>query len=91
MPNDVLLMLSHKNTHNGSDAAAGEDEEGGAGGGGGDDDASDEEVEEVSGYHFMDCVPLFISYIYVTSGKNYTLTAHVYNLIILSRTPKTIT
>lgn len=29
---------------------------------------SDVEMEEVSGYHFMDCMPLFVSYIYVTSG-----------------------
>jgi hypothetical protein len=33
-----------------------------------DDDESDGEMEEVTGYHFMDCVPIFISYIYVTSG-----------------------
>lgn len=51
----------------GDDAAEGEDAEGG-GGGGEDDDSSDVEMEEVSGYHFMDCMPLFVSYVYVTSG-----------------------
>ena len=33
------------------------------------DDESEAEMEEVSGYHFMDCVPLFVSYVYITSGK----------------------
>jgi hypothetical protein len=29
---------------------------------------SDEEVEEVSGYHFIECTALFVSYVYITSG-----------------------
>jgi len=33
------------------------------------DEDSEVEMEEVSGYHFMDCMPLFVSYVYVTSGK----------------------
>ena len=55
----------------GDGLAAGEGEEAG----GADDDDSDVEVEEVSGYHFMDCMPLFVSYVYVTSGK------HAFNAI----------
>ena len=41
---------------------------------------SDEEVEleEVSGYHFMDCMPLFVSYVYVTSGRIYLYFMHIY-------------
>jgi hypothetical protein len=34
-----------------------------------DEEDSEVEVEEVSGYHFMDCMPLFVSYVYVTSGN----------------------
>jgi len=35
-----------------------------------DDEDSEVEMEEVSGYHFMDCMPLFVSYVYVTSGSH---------------------
>ena len=35
------------------------------------DEDSEVEMEEVSGYHFMDCMPLFVSYVYVTSGEFY--------------------
>lgn len=37
-----------------------------------DDDNTDDEVEELTGYHFIDCVTLFVCYTYVNSGNNIT-------------------
>lgn len=33
-----------------------------------DDDNDDDDVDEVIGYHFMSCTPLFSAYVYITSG-----------------------
>lgn len=52
-------------------------------GAGAEEDADSEvEMEEVSGYHFMDCMPLFVSYVYVTSGER---TAYFFMLCLASR------
>jgi hypothetical protein len=32
------------------------------------EEAEEEEMDEVTGYHFMECATLFISYVYITSG-----------------------
>jgi hypothetical protein len=60
---------------------AAEGEEGGDGGA--EDEDSDVEMEEVSGYHFMDCMPLFVSYIYVTSGARQHSNAPLYRYLLI--------
>jgi hypothetical protein len=56
LPPELVLAISHKGASDGD-----EDK---------DDEAdSDDEMEEVTGYHFMDCVPLFVSYVYVNSAS----------------------
>lgn len=47
-------MLSDEKGEDGEEDGAGDDEE--------------EEVDELSGYHFMECTTLFVSYVYITSG-----------------------
>jgi len=76
LPPEIVLAISHRGGSNSGELGADGEEEGdgdrdasGTHGAGGDDEEdSDVEMEEVTGYHFMDCVPLFVSYIYVNSA-----------------------
>lgn len=63
LPEALIAELTHESKASQSsspdDDAAEED----------DPDAEEEEVDEVSGYHFMECTTLFVSYVYITSAS----------------------
>lgn len=67
IPAEDLQAAARKNFQKKEDEEEEGDEEEEAG--------EEEDIDEVTGYHFVDCAALFVAYVYVNSGKIFTVVA----------------